>query len=65
MDVNPVTVGQYQAFIKARQHPASSWLHIKINVPTNDYPIIYINWHDARAYPQWKGKCLPTGAKWE
>ncbi len=30
-----------------------------------DYPVIYISWHEAQTYCQWRGGHLPLEAQWE
>ena len=48
-----VTRGQYAAFVSATDHHAGSqWRHPGF-AQTDDHPVVYISWDDARAYVAW------------
>ncbi len=64
MDVYPVTVSQYEKYIKetGAAEPAF-WRNPQFNGP--EQPVVGINWEEAQAYAAWLGKQLPTEAQWE
>ena len=65
MDVNVVTVGQFKRFAKESGYNYNRWNDVTKYSPTDEHPMIYVNWNDATAYCEWAGKRLPTEAEWE
>ncbi|HIJ65177.1 MAG TPA: SUMF1/EgtB/PvdO family nonheme iron enzyme [Candidatus Hydrogenedentes bacterium] len=64
MDIHPVTVQQYDDFLKATGHREPKfWLNGEFNGLSQ--PVVGVSWEDARTYADWAGKQLPTETQWE
>jgi formylglycine-generating enzyme required for sulfatase activity len=60
-----VATAQYAQFLAAEKR-AAPWQWETVDLTHHaDRPVIGVDWHDADAYCQWKGKRLPTEAEWE
>jgi formylglycine-generating enzyme required for sulfatase activity len=64
MDKYEISNKNYGDFIRAKGHPAPAyWDDPRLNNP--DQPVVGVNWYDAKAYCEYRGKRLPTEAEWE
>ena len=71
MDIYEVTNAQYKAFCDStsRTYPLDPGFPGLTNYFTDsayaNYPVVNVDWNDARAYAAWADKRLPTEAEWE
>lgn len=66
IDVQPTSNADYARFVAATDHPAPSyWSDGHWPEGTADHPVVFVTWHDAKAYADWAGKSLPESLQWE
>ena len=71
IDIYEVTNALYTACVQAGgctpPHESSSYTHSDYygNSQYDDYPVIQVDWNQAKAYCEWRGSELPTEAQWE
>jgi len=61
-----VTNAQYLRFVQATDRDVPDHWHGR-NIPNGleSFPVVFVNWEDARAYCEWAGGRLPTELEWE
>jgi len=77
IDQTEVTVGQYRMCVEAGvcAHPQQGVHHMRNssemrrsyydNEEYFNFPVIFVNWSQAKTYCEWAGRRLPTEAEWE
>jgi formylglycine-generating enzyme len=66
IDREPVTLGDYRAFIDATGYrPAAGESFLRVNGEDGSQPVVGVDLEDARAFARWCGKRLPTEHEWQ
>ena len=71
IDETEVTNAQFKEFLdatgykpKCKDNFLNHWPNGKMTAELADYPVVYVDIDDARAYAKWAGKRLPTEPEW-
>jgi len=72
LDRFPVTNYDFKKFLDATHYLPKdtanflkNWVHGKIPVGEEKFPVVYVSYGDAQAYAKWAGKRLPTEIEWQ
>ena len=64
IDRYEVTNDAFTRFVDASRHRTRE-PRPSVRPAANQFPAVYVTWHDAAAYCAWAGKRLPSEAEWE
>jgi formylglycine-generating enzyme required for sulfatase activity len=66
IDRYEVTNQEYLEFVqKGQRRVPAYWKEGRFPEGQADFPVVDVNWYEARDYCEWRGKRLPTEAEWE
>jgi len=65
MDRREVTNGAYRRCVQAGACTPPHKVKVYDNPSLAEYPVLWVDWFQAKAYARWAGKRLPTEAEWE
>jgi len=51
MDIHEVTVGQFNQFVEESGYAYNRWQDVTKYSPGDDYPMVYVSWHDIVRLP--------------
>ena len=79
MGKTEVTNAQFRRFVEATGYDGTGdrypdpdvdlylrhWRGTSIMSPVDDYPVVWVNWKNAKAFCKWAGLALPSESQWE
>jgi formylglycine-generating enzyme required for sulfatase activity len=65
MDKTELTNAMYALCVQAGKCSQPGNLSYYDNSADSEFPVVYVNWYQAKAYCEWVGARLPTEAEWE
>jgi len=65
IDIYEVTNNLYKACVQSEKCQPPADINFYTNSRYGDHPVVFVNWHMASNYCDWRGARLPTEAEWE
>ena len=64
MDIHEVTVGQFNQFVEESGYAYNRWQDVTKYSPGDDYPMVYVSWHDIVATAKQDAQNNESKFKW-